>query len=82
LRLSPQYFPAAWKEAAVLPVFKRGNHTAVSNYRPVSILRNISKLFEIIFHYHVSHYAKFNPNQHGFTRTKSPVTSLMTFVTS
>jgi tRNA G37 N-methylase TrmD len=29
------YFPAAWKEAAVVPVFKRGNHAAVSNYRPV-----------------------------------------------
>jgi hypothetical protein len=53
LNLTQQYFPAAWKEAAVVPVFKRGNHVAVSNYRPVSILSNFSKLFEFIIHDHV-----------------------------
>jgi hypothetical protein len=29
---------------------------------------------------HVSHYAKFNPNQHGFTRTRYTVTNLVTFL--
>jgi hypothetical protein len=47
----------------------------MSNYRPISILNNFSKLFEFIIHEHVSHYAKFNPNQCGFTRTKSTVTN-------
>jgi hypothetical protein len=79
LSLTQQYFPAAWKEAAVVPAFKRGNHVAVNNYRPVSILSNFSELFEFIIHDHVSHYAKFNPNQHGF-RTKSPLTNLVTFL--
>jgi hypothetical protein len=37
--LTQQYFSAAWKEAAVVPVFKRGNHTTMSNYRPISILK-------------------------------------------
>jgi hypothetical protein len=62
LSLTQQYFPAAWKKAAVVPVFKRGNHAAMSNYRPISILNNFSKLFGFITHYHVSHYAKFDPN--------------------
>jgi hypothetical protein len=72
--LTQQYFPAAWKEAAVEPVFKRGNHAAIS------ILNNFSKLFVFIIHEHVPHYAKFNPNQHGFTRIKSTVTNLVTFL--
>jgi hypothetical protein len=80
LSLTQQYFPAAWKEAAIVPVLKRGNHGAVSNYRPVSILSNFSKLFEFVIHDHVSHYAKFNSNQHGFTRTKSTLTNLVTFL--
>jgi hypothetical protein len=73
LSLTRQYFLAAWKETAIAPVFKRGNHAAVSNYRSISIFNNFSKLFEFMIHDHVSHYAKFNPNQHGFTRTKSTV---------
>jgi hypothetical protein len=48
LSLTQQYFSAAWKEAAVVPVFQRGNHAAMSNYRPISILNNFSKLFEFI----------------------------------
>jgi hypothetical protein len=80
LGLTQQYFPAAWKEAAVLPVFKRGNYVAVSNHRPVSILSNFSKLFQIIIHDHVSHYAKYIPNQHSFTTTKSTVTNFVTFL--
>jgi hypothetical protein len=50
-----QYFPAAWKEAAFVPVFTRGSHVAMSNYRPISILKNLFKLFEFIIHDHVSH---------------------------
>jgi hypothetical protein len=61
--------PAVSKEAAILPIFKRGNHGAVCNYRPIYILRNFSKVFEFIIHDDVSHYAKFNPNQHDFTTT-------------
>jgi hypothetical protein len=80
LSLAQQYFLAAWKETAIVPVFKRGNRAEVNNYRPISILNDFSKLFEFIIRDHVSHYAKFNPNQHGFTRTKSTVTNLVTFL--
>jgi hypothetical protein len=40
LSLTQQYFPAAWKEAAVVPVFKRGNHAVMSNYRHISIINS------------------------------------------
>jgi hypothetical protein len=61
LSMTQQYFPSAWKEAVVVPVFEIGNHSAVSNYRPASILNNFSKLFEFIIHDNVSHYAKLIP---------------------
>jgi hypothetical protein len=65
--LTQQYFPTVWREETVVPVFKGGIHTAVSNYRPISILNNFSVLFEFITHDHVLCYVKLNPNQHGFT---------------
>jgi hypothetical protein len=76
LSLTQQYFPTVWKEAAIVPIFKRGSHAAVSSYRPISILNNFSKLFEFIVHDHILHFVKFNPNQHGFTRSKSTNISL------
>jgi hypothetical protein len=80
LSLTQRYFPAAWIEAAVVPVCRGGNHAAMSNYSVISILNNFLKFFEFIIHDHVSHYAKFNPNQHGFTGTKSTVTNLVIFL--
>jgi hypothetical protein len=56
LSLTQQYFPAVWKEAAVVPVYKRGDHAAVSNYRPNSILNIFSKVCEFSIHDHVLHY--------------------------
>jgi hypothetical protein len=37
-------------------------------------------LSEFIIHDHILHHAKFNSNQHGFTRTKSTVTNLVMFL--
>ena len=34
------------KFAKVVPVFKQGSHFAYSNYRPISVLSSISKIFE------------------------------------
>lgn len=34
-------YPNDWKSAIVVPIFKTGDPTVVSNYRPVSILPTI-----------------------------------------
>ena len=39
-------FPATFKFANVTPVFKKGNQNQKDNYRPISILPIISKIFE------------------------------------
>ena len=39
-------FPDLLKMANVIPIFKKGSKLDVSNYRPISLLSNISKIFE------------------------------------
>ena len=39
-------FPSILKNASITPVFKKGDKNSKDNYKPVSILLNISKLFE------------------------------------
>ena len=39
-------FPATFKFVNVTPVFKKGNRNQKDNYRPISILPIISKIFE------------------------------------
>ena len=40
--------PAAWKEANVSPLFKKGDKTNPLNYRPVSLTSVIGKVFETL----------------------------------
>ncbi|PNF20040.1 hypothetical protein B7P43_G05817 [Cryptotermes secundus] len=82
LSLSQHNFPSLWKQAAIVPVLKKGKSTSVSNYRPISLLSNFSKIFEFIVHEHVSHYlkSKISPYQHGFSKTKSTSTNLVTYI--
>lgn len=49
-------FPGAFKTARVVPLFKKNSKTDVGNYRPVSILCNISKIFEHIVYEQVEKY--------------------------
>ena len=39
-------FPKQLKRAKVKPRFKKGNHSSFANYRPISLLPSISKIFE------------------------------------
>lgn len=41
-------YPKDWKLAHVIPVFKNGDRSLVSNYRPIALLCNMSKIFEKI----------------------------------
>lgn len=40
------HFPAAWKHATVLPIFKSGEVDEDSNYGLISLLPNLSKIVE------------------------------------
>ena len=57
--LEESFFPESLKKAEVLPIFKKANKTEKSNYRPISILSNISKIYEkIMFEQLNDHFDK------------------------
>ena len=76
--------PTNWKEANVTPIFKKGRKDAASNYRPVSLTSQVSKIFEKILRMAiVAHLTDQNlilETQHGFMPGKSCLTNLLTFV--
>ena len=39
-------FPLSLKKANITPVFKKGDRNSKANYRPVSILPSLPKIFE------------------------------------
>ena len=49
-------YPTVWKRANITPVFKKGNRQEVKNYRPISLLCNISKVFERLVFNHLYQY--------------------------
>lgn len=78
LILSTGKFPECWKTSRIVPVFKAGERADVSNYRPIALLCNFSKLFEFCVHHvtirHVSR--RVSERQHGFLAGRSTVTNL------
>ena len=53
-------FPALWKMARVTPIFKGGDESAKVNYRLISVLPVVSKLFEKLVYYQFYQYLKLN----------------------
>jgi hypothetical protein len=62
-------FPDKLKIARVIPIFKKDDEHDINNYRPISLLPNISKIFEKIVHIQLSEYLTINNlldhNQYG-----------------
>ena len=50
LSFSTGVFPAILKTAKVIPNHKKNSKLEVSNYRPISLLSNIDKIFEKLMH--------------------------------
>ena len=44
--LTTGIFPDDLKVAKVIPLFKKGKKEILDNYRPISLLRSLSKIFE------------------------------------
>ena len=43
-------FPAVWKDALVVRIFKKGDRSSPGNYRPIALLPILSKVLERIVH--------------------------------
>lgn len=80
--LSNGFFPTKWKLAHITPIHKKGDLGDISNYRPISILSSMGKLFESIIQKRILFHLKsqFIPQQHGFLPKRSTASNLVDFV--
>ena len=74
-------FPSVWKVSILQPIFKSGDRAAVENYRGISLLSAIPKLFESIVTDELFNVFKncIIVEQHGFYRGRSAVTNLAVY---
>ena len=67
----------------IVPIFKGGQRSATSNYRPVSLTSQICKLFEAVVRDEVAKFLDkcnlIRDSQHGFRKGRSCLTNLVLF---
>jgi hypothetical protein len=77
-------FPDRLKLAKVIPIFKKDDSTIFDNYRPISLLPVISKIFErIVFNQMYTYLTTNNllyDSQHGFRMQHSTETASLEFI--
>jgi len=75
LILKTKIFPSCWKHAVVQPVFKKGDPSDPSNYRPIAITSTISKVFESLINSklstHLENHHLLSDHQYGFRSSRS-----------
>ena len=71
----------SFKKAAIVPVFKSGDRTVPSNYRPISLTSVIIKVFERVIRKQIVTFlisnGHLNPTQHGFRGGRSCLSALL-----
>lgn len=76
-------FPSALKIARVTPIFKTGDQNDMKNYRAISILSSLSKLYELNIKEQMTSFLICNKSlstkQHGFMKRRSTETALCEF---
>ena len=81
LSFSTGVFPSKLKEAKVIPIFKKGSPIIPENYRPISLLSNIDKIFQKIVHKRLMSFLERNnilyPFQFGFRSKHSTANALI-----
>ena len=83
--LNEGVFPSSLQLAKVIPLYKNKEKDDLNNYRPISLLSSISKVFEKVIHKRLynflEHNEMLNPLQFGF-RSKHSTIHAITKLTS
>ena len=81
-------FPENLKNALVIPIYKSGDKTLPQNYRPISLISNISKIIERVLHKRIYDFLEseklISKTQFGFRKghsTEHAVIYFMDYVT-
>ena len=76
--------PSDWKKANVTAIFKKGDKSSSSIYRPISLTSQVCKVLESIVRdsilEHVKKYRLIKESQHGFVKNRSCLTNLLEFL--
>ena len=79
--ISQGIFPDDWKYARVTPLYKQGDRGDVNNYRPISVIKIVAKVFQRIVYEQLYAYLEEHDvlcqNQSGFRANHSTVTALL-----
>ena len=79
-------FPDELKIAKVIPLYKSGSSNLMSNYRPISILPTLSKIFEKLIHSRIYQFLEENEViyncQFGFRQSHSTIHAVQTAIIS
>ena len=75
-------FPASLKTADITPVHKKGEFTNKKNYRPISVLPSVSKIFERIMHSQIVEFVndKLSPYLCGYRKGFSTQHALLSLI--
>lgn len=76
-------FPSCWKCAHMFPVYKKGDRRDIDNYRGITSLSAVSKLFELVIMEPLRAHCKqlLSGDQHGFTPGRSTTSNLLCLTT-
>ena len=84
--LKAQTFPDCLKRAVVVPTFRSGNVSGGNNYRPISLLPALSKVFEKIIYIRMTSFLKItnqlHNNQFDFRSKLGTIDALISVVDS
>ena len=76
MRFKSGVFPNCLKVAEVVPIFKKGDQSKATNYRPISLLSQFDKILEKIIYHRLIHFLEkylLNKNQFGFRQNSSTI---------
>ena len=77
-------YPSKLKISKITPVFKKGSPNLIANHRPISILPNISKIFEQLINTRLKSFfepsGSLSENQFGFRRDKNTELAIMNLI--
>nr|CAH7766805.1 unnamed protein product [Callosobruchus chinensis] len=78
LSISSRQFPNRLKTALVTPIHKNGNINEIKNYRPITLINTIAKIFESVLSAYLTKLLQpqISKFQHGFVAERTTVSNL------
>ena len=80
---SSECYPKSWSEGVITPIYKKGNLDDRNNYRGITLINIMSKIYSHILHNRLikwaDEYEKINECQFGFQPKKSTVDCIFLF---